>query len=376
VHLVDISMFYPAQTGGVSTYLHAKSRWLKLHSPMQHSVVAPVMGSKCEADVISVPSVPIPCSNGFRWPVSTALATRCLVRLAPQIIEAGDPYQFAWSALQAKKKLDISALAFYHSDLPQLAGQRFGKAAQQAANLYVGMLYRQFDLVLAPSRVMVNKLRKLGVMQALHQPLGVDTRVFSPVRKKHLLRSCLGLSENTRLLIYAGRFTREKNLPQLIQAVEDLGAPYHLLLVGRGSLLRQSSAVTCLPFQADPRELAALIAACDLFVHPGQHETFGLVVLEALACGVPVLGVDGGGVAELLDEQTGMLVPPGSRAALAEGIRALFRTDLRVLGRNGRRKMQMHYDWNCIMPQLMGHYAMLAGVRWHTVCGSEPLRSP
>ena len=359
-------MFYPAQTGGVRTYLRAKSRWLRAHTCIQHSVVAPVIGPDKDPGVIGVPSFPIPYSNGFRWPVSSALATRCLLRLAPQLIEAGDPYQFAWSALHAKKKLQINALAFYHSDLPQLAEQRFGKAAQQAANLYVGKLYRQFDLVLAPSQIMVKKLRALGVSQAALQPLGVDTNLFSPHRKNALLRARLGLAPNARLIIYAGRFTREKNLPQLIKAVEELGAPYHLLLVGRGKLRHVSSVVTCLPYEAEPLALAGLIAACDLFVHPGQYETFGLVVLEALACGVPVLGVAGGGVAELVEENSGLLVRTGSSAELAEGIRRLFRNDLRAMGESGRRRMLAHYDWDCIMPQLMMHYASLTGVRWGT----------
>lgn len=357
-------MFYPAQTGGVRTYLRAKSRWLREHTCIQHSVVAPAIGPNKDAGVVGIPSLPIPYSNGFRWPVSSALATRCLLRLAPQLIEAGDPYQFAWSALHAKKKLQINALAFYHSDLPQLAGQRFGKAAEQAANHYVGKLYRQFDLVLAPSRVMEKKLRALGVPQVALQPLGVDTKIFSPCRKNVFLRTRLGLTESTRLIIYAGRFTREKNLPQLIKAVEDLGPPYHLLLVGRGNLSRASSVVTCLPYQADAQTLAGLIAACDLFVHPGQYETFGLVVLEALACGVPVLGVAGGGVAELLNDESGLLVRSGSSTALAEGIRRLFRCDLRAMGENGRRKMLVQYDWDCIMPQLMGHYASLTDVSW------------
>lgn len=369
-------MFYPAQTGGVRTYLRAKSRWLRAHTCIQHSVVAPVIGQDRDPGVVGVPSFPIPYSHGFRWPVSSALATRCLLRLAPQLIEAGDPYQFAWSALHAKKKLQIKALAFYHSDLPQLAGQRFGKAAQQAANLYVGKLYRQFDLVLAPSQIMVKKLRALGVPQAAHQPLGVDTNIFSPLRKNAQLRARLGLAANTRLIIYAGRFTREKNLPELIRAIEELGAPYHLLLVGRGKVRHASNVVTCLPYEADTRALAGLIAACDLFVHPGQFETFGLVVLEALACGVPVLGVAGGGVAELVEENSGLLVRNGSSAELVEGIRRLFRSDLRAMGENGRRRMLAHYDWNCIMPQLMLHYASLTGVRWDSALSLQAGRGP
>ncbi len=363
MHLVDITLFYSARTGGAGTYLRAKARWLRAHTTVQHTVVAPACGDDAQCDVVGIPSVPIPGSGGFRWPLSAALATRTLLQLAPQLIEAGDPYQFAWSALAAKRRLDINALAFFHSDLPQLVAERLGPAAQRAAEIYVGRLYRQFDLVLAPSRSAVAKLHALGVPQALHQPLGVDTALCSPALRSDALRRQLGLAEGTRLAVYAGRFARGKNLPLLLQAVERLGQGWHLLLVGGGDAVSRSAAVTCMPFQSDARALARLLASCDLFVHPGQHETFGLVVLEALSCGVPVLGVAGGGVAELVDAECGLLVRPGCSAALADGMRALCGSDLRRLGANGRRRMLARYDWGRIMPQLMGHYAGLSDVR-------------
>ena len=108
--------------------------------------------------------------------------------------------------------------------------------------------------------------------------------------------------------------------------------------------------------------LARLLASCDLMVHPGDCETFGLIVLEAMACGLPVVAT-GGGVAELVDEQTGLLVRPDSAASLAEGIDAIFRQDLAALGANARRKAQDHYDWNLIMPQLLNRYGGLLASR-------------
>ena len=82
-------------------------------------------------------------------------------------------------------------------------------------------------------------------------------------------------------------------------------------------------------------------------------------MLEALACGLPALGTTGGGVAELIDSDTGLLVRPGSSTAIVQGIRRLFRADLRTMGATGRKKMLAQYDWNRIMPELMTHYARL-----------------
>lgn len=364
MHLVDISLFYPARTGGVRTYLRAKSRWLRERTLLRHTIVAPAMQGDNDPDLIAIPSFPIPFGQGFRWPVSPALATRRLLSLQPQLIEAGDPYQFAWSALRARDTLNIQAIAFYHSDLPQLAAHRFGLLGQRAAESYLRRLYTPFDLVLAPSRCSLEKLKSLGIAQAMHQPLGVDTTVFAPEHRDHRLRRRLGISADSRLLVYAGRFSREKNLQALIDAVALLGKPYHLLLVGGGSPLARSEQVSCLPYQREASKLASLMGGSDVFVHPGQHETFGLVVLEAMACALPVLGIAGGGVAELIGSDTGLLVDSGSSAELAAGIQALFEADLRAMGRCGRQKVIAGYGWDCIMPQLMQHYERLLGSSW------------
>jgi len=361
VHLVDISLFYPARTGGVRTYLRAKSCWLRQKSTIRHTIIAPVRRDDDDPDLIAIPSFSIPFGQGFRWPLSAALATRRLISLQPQLIEAGDPYQFAWSAIQARDKLNIAALAFYHSDLPQLASRRMGALGQLAAENYLRKLYAHFDLVLAPSRASLHKLQAIGIRQARHQPLGVDTEIFAPGRRDPWLKRRLGLPADCRLLVYAGRFSREKNLAALIAAVEHLGHPYHLLLIGGGSRISASGRVSCLPYQQDASALASLIGGADAFVHPGQHETFGLVVLEAMACSLPVLGVEGGGVAELVDADTGLLAESGSSASLAEGISSLFSADLPAMGRRARQKAVVRYGWDCIMPQLMRHYETLLG---------------
>jgi alpha-1,6-mannosyltransferase len=214
-------------------------------------------------------------------------------------------------------------------------------------------------MVLAPSQYIAQKLSSMGIRRVRYQPLGVDTKTFSPERFDNNLRSRLGLPEETRLLIYAGRFTREKDLPLLIQAVERLGSPYHLLIVGDGCKLPRSSRVTHLHFQHDTSDLATLIASCDVLIHPGAQETFGLIVLEAMACGIPVVGMKAGGVAELIDDDTGITVQHGSLKELMDGISAIYECDLAKMGINARRKVQEQYDWDRIMPQFLSQYASL-----------------
>src|SRR5690606_1651372 len=91
----------------------------------------------------------------------------------------------------------------------------------------------------------------------------------------------------------------------MVCAVERLGDPYRLLLIGAGKDVRYSPHVICLDYERDPAKLAAMMASCDAFIHANENEPFGLVALEAMAAGLPVVGPSRGGVSELIDEHVG-----------------------------------------------------------------------
>jgi alpha-1,6-mannosyltransferase len=308
--------------------------------------------------LLEIPAIPFPGIHGYRMPLSVRTPARLIRSLRPDLIEAGDAGHCAWAALRAQQALGVPAVAFYHSDLPRLLKRRFGASASRGASRYLARLYRQFDLVLAPSRAMVEQLADIGIDDAIHQPLGIDAAVFHPHPGPGGLRDKLNLPADARLLVYAGRFTAEKKLDLLIDALHLLGDPYHLLLIGGGARLPASARISRLPFCRDQRVLARLLSCCDVLVHPGDCETFGLIVLEAMACGLPVVAT-GGAVKELVDPRCGLLVPPDSAALLAEGIAAIYQADLAALGAAARRKAQLHYDWNRIAPQLLHRYTSL-----------------
>lgn len=362
MHVVDITMYYARQGGGITTYVNAKADWLARRRPFRHTVLSPNPGCGGEARVIGLPAIAVPGIHGYRVPRSVAGPARVLRALRPDLVEVGDAGHCAWAALRARQRLHMPVVGFYHSDLHSLVHHSLGATAAALAGRYLRDLYRQFDLVLAPSRVMQARLEALGVEGASVQPLGADCAVFNPARRDPGLRRALGLPADTRLLVYAGRFTPQKKLGLLAGAMARLGRPYHLLLIGGGAEAPSSPRTTVLPFQRDQRALARLLASCDLLVHPGDLETFGLIAIEAMACGLPVLGT-GGGVAELVDADTGLLVRPDSVDSLCQGIAALFGRDLEPLGRNARRKAQERYDWNRVMPQLLGRYQGLLAAR-------------
>jgi alpha-1,6-mannosyltransferase len=367
LHLVDTTMFWSPTGGGVRRYLQTKHAWLAGQAGWRHSIAVPrVAGSSATA--AALPSWPLPRSGGYRLPVHRRGIARVLVGLRPDVIEAGDPYRVAWSALDAARALDVPALAYCHSNIVAMArlaaGRRFAGAAARVAERYARHLYRNFDLVLAPSRSMAAQLQDWGIARVAWQPLGVDSAVFHPGARDAAWREQRGWSTATRLLVYAGRFAPEKHLDVLAATVERLGAPYALLAIGAGPAPPPTSErVVVLPFVASARELATALASADAFVHAGDQETFGLSALEAMACGTPAVLRASEGLAELADGESGAIgVRDGNAAAFAEAIAALFAGDLAGRSRAARGRAEAS-DWQRVFPGLLAHYQRLVGSR-------------
>jgi alpha-1,6-mannosyltransferase len=197
------------------------------------------------------------------------------------------------------------------------------------------------------------------------RPLGVDTTLFHPARRNARLRRRLDVPPETRLLVFAGRFAREKNIGALTEAVRRLGPRYHLILIGSGARQRPQPNVTWWGYLQDQRQLAAVFAGCDALVHAGNQETFGLVVLEGMASGLPVVAVRGGAVSELVTPETGIVADAPAPAALAAAIDGLFASDWWDMGRRARSHVERCYAWDAVMRDLVGCYARLAASQVH-----------
>jgi len=167
--------------------------------------------------------------------------------------------------------------------------------------------------------------------------------------------------------MFAGRFSGEKNIPVMQEAFRLLGDPWHLVLIG-GGLAGRDGNVTRLPYCRDNRVLASYLCAADAFVHAGVHETFGLVLLEAMACGRPVVAMRAGAIPELVDERAGCLAEPHATAAiaarhLADAIAGLYDRDLDALGAAARQHVTGNYSWNRALQSLMTRYQAAVSTR-------------
>lgn len=361
MHIADMTMFYAPASGGVRTYLEAKHRRIRLYPDVRHSVLVPGSAYRQDGEIYEIPAPVLPFGRGHRFPVRRGPWLELLATLKPDLIEVGDPYMTAWAALDAGRRLDIPVIGFYHSDLPLLASKRMGAWFGNNMAHYVTRLYSSFDRVLAPSQVMADKLDSLGVQQVHVQPLGVDLQTFTPLRRDPDLRFKLGLPEDARLMVFAGRGTREKNLPVLLEAARLLGAPYHLILVGSGMPRRVPANVTVIDRFCPVAEVATYMASSDVLLHAGDQETFGLVALEAMACGIPVVAVRAGALPELVKPPVGRLCRPNDPRNMAQTVRELFLDDVALLGRRAREHVEAHHAWDGVVAGLLAHYQAALG---------------
>ncbi len=362
-HLVDTTVFYSPTSGGVRRYLIAKHTWLATQPGWQHTLLVPGTTQRIERGGIStLAGVPLPGTFNYRLPLNPRLWARQLEALAPDIIEAGDAFHPAWGAWRVARRRGIPCAAFCHSNLPRIAGRRFGSIIERLSGSYLRELYGRFDVVFAPSRLLQEFLDDLGVKHVVRQPLGVDPQLFHPSRRGSWLRRRLGLDSAARVLVYAGRFTGEKNMPVLLRAFAGLGRPYHLVLIGGGRAARLAPNVTRIPYRRDAIDLACWLASADALVHAGTLETFGLVVLEAMACGRPVVAARAGAIPELVDERCGILSEPGDPDSLADAIAALYERDIEALGAHARAQVMRYFTWPRVLEgQLSVYRRLLAG---------------
>lgn len=370
-HLIDATMMYAPRSGGVKRYLLAKRAWLENRRPeIRHTLVVPGARTRAEGEgLVTVAATRLPFGDGYRMPASLTKWETVLRMLEPDVIEAGDVFVPGHAALEAGEELGVPVVGFCHTDAAALAALHFGEWAEAPTFNFWAQAYQRFDHVVAPSRHTANRLAEAGVERVTVQPLGVDTDLFHPSRgdRAKLLKR-FGLASDTRLLVFAGRAAREKNIDGMICAVERLGGPYQLLLVGAGRDARFSPHVICLDYERDPQKLASLMASCDAFLHGNENEIFGLVVLEAMAAGLPVVGPSKGGVGELIDETVGQRARTSDPAGLAEAIEALFAGDLEALATAARLRAETRHSWDATFQGLTRLYGDLLA--------QAPLRRP
>jgi alpha-1,6-mannosyltransferase len=334
-----------------------------------------ITSERCRTYTIASPL--ISRTSRYRMLIRLEAIERVLEREQPDIIESGDPYQVAWKAVHSGAGLGIPVVGFYHSHFPEAylrTAQKFlGRTVTEFAidfsKRYIRSLYNRFERTIVPSPALGALLTEWGVTNVVHNDLGVDTSIFSPApHDRAAVRVELGIPASRTMLLYVGRLAQEKNTQTLFEAFRLLPADrFHLVVVGDGlqraelEQLRQhpplQSAITWLPYCGEATRLAQLYRAADLFVHPGVQETFGLVTLEAQACGTPVIGIRGSYMDRIIHSDQTLWAQENSARALAAAIDETSRHDLKTSGATASGEVVALYSWEQVFTRLFALYS-------------------
>jgi glycosyltransferase involved in cell wall biosynthesis len=225
----------------------------------------------------------------------------------------------------------------YHTSLPQYTQyltQDF--ALEELMWKFVLWYYNQMDLVFAPSHSTANELiaKGLSPQKVRVYPRGIDIRRFHPSKRNGYYAKNFQMRDEIKLL-YVGRISREKNLDILEQAFVDLHRELpnvRLIMVGDGPYRAEmeanlAGAPAVFTGYLEGEALAQAYASADLFVFPSATDTFGNVVLEAQASGLPVIvAAEGGPRENLIPGQTGLIVPATTPEAFKKAVLKIIRT--------------------------------------------------
>lgn len=375
----DLTQFYSPVGGGVRRYLSEKAKHLAA-AGHRHILIVP--GERTERReegdnlIYTIEAPLISRTARYRALTNLALIEEVLERERPDIIESGDPYQVAWKAIASGRGLGIPVVGFYHSHFPEATIRSVAKyfgglsvlIAEEISKRYVTALYNRFQRTLVPNPQLAMLLQEWGVENTSTVELGVDTAIFYPdATKGAALREQWGLKEGRKILLYVGRLAPEKNLRLLLGAFSHLHRMdpqgYHLVVVGdgtlRGALQRlqeKTGQVTWQPYCQNPATLADFYRAATMFVHPGVHETFGLVTLESQACGTPVLGIQGSSMDRIIFNKTQRGAKKNNPLSLAEAIHAFTTAEAEREGLVVAGAVQSRYDWKNVFERLFSVY--------------------
>lgn len=320
------------------------------------------------AQVIPLRGIPFPLYPDIRFTPPQPGIVPALRAFRPDLIHLAGLMVLGPTARFAARQLRIPAIATYHTDLPAYSVHYGLGALRQAAYSYLRWIHNACALTLCPSSAILADLRERGFRRLRLWGRGVDTVRFHPAHRRDDWRSAIGARANERVLLYVGRLAAEKRLDLLAEALRDMDG-IRLALVGDGPARPQlerrfeGMPVTFTGF-LNGHDLAVAYASSDLFVFPSDTETFGQVVQEAMASGLPVVAARAGGVIDLVrDEETGVFFTPGSAYSLRAAVSKLVANpELSIAyGQAGRAAAEQR-SWPRVLDELMGYYRR--ALRW------------
>jgi len=329
-------------------------------------VVAPGDGPTeyAGAPVVRVPAVPLPVYRTFPVALPTRQVESALRDFQPDIVHLASPAVLCAMGAVASRRLDVPVVAVFQSDLVGFARRYRLGVAGPALWGWLRWIHRHAALSLAPSSVVAWELERRGLTPVARWSRGVDVDQFNPAHRSELLRRHLA-PRGEVVVGYVGRLAAEKQVERLAALTDVPGT--RLVIVGDGPLRsrleRRMPRARFLGFRTGG-DLSATLASMDVFVHPGEAETFCQAVQEALASAVPVVAPAAGGPLDLIRHGVNGWLFPARRPDLLRGAVSELAGDpaaRAAMGRAARASVEER-TWPRLGDELLGHYEAVLGV--------------
>lgn len=317
------------------------------------------------ARVIGVPALPLPLYPELKLALPRPLVAEALDAFKPDLVHVVNPAVLGLGGIWLARTRGVPLVASYHTHLPKYL-EHYGMGMFEPLLWeLLKAAHNQAALNLCTSTAMVEELSQHGIQHTALWQRGVDTDLFRPDWRNQTMRSKLtGVhGDSDSLLLYVGRLSAEKQIER-IRPVLDALPQARLALVGDGPHRQQlekvfaGSATTFVGYLGG-EDLASAYASADAFLFPSSTETLGLVLLEAMAAGCPVVGANRGGIPDIVtDGVNGCLYDPDSPASLTAATeRLLASTERRQALRLAARAEAERWGWAGATQQLRRFYS-------------------
>ena len=364
-----VSETFPPEINGVANTLGLLSEGLRLRGH-QVELVRPRQAGDCPNDegeaLLLCQGWGLPGYPGLQW--GQASMHRLLRRWRqqrPDVLYIATEGPLGLSALRAARRLGIAVVSGFHTNFAQYSTQYGLGLLARLLTHYLRWFHRRTATTLVPSHSQRLELERRGFERLELMARGVDASLFNPARRCQALRDSWGLGPEDIAVLHVGRLAPEKNLGVLHPCLEALLRSYpqrriRLIVVGdgpqRAGLEQQLGQAVFCGVQRD-EALATHYASGDLFLFPSLTETFGNVVLEALASGLGVVAYDEAAAAQhICHGHNGALAMPGDQAAFIDAAVWLLEEEetLRRVRLNARQHASRQ-GWQAIIEQFEGH---------------------
>ena len=321
------------------------------------------------ATIVGVAAMPLPLYPELKLGLPGPAVSDKLEEFKPDLVHVVNPAVLGLGGIWLAKTNNIPLIASYHTHLPKYL-EHYGMGMLEPLLWeLLKAAHNQALLNLCTSTAMVNELEDKGIQRTALWQRGVDTENFKPeLRSEKMRKKLFGKYQNTNsLLIYVGRLSAEKQIERIKPVLDNIPGAC-LALVGDGPYRGQLEKIfentkTNFIGYLSGEELASAYASGDIFLFPSSTETLGLVLLEAMAAGCPVIGANKGGIPDIINNGiNGCLYNPDEKD---NGERSLIEATKKILAdknkkeamRKEARKEAEQWDWNQATLQLQKYYA-------------------